>query len=95
MSAYFLAQITIRDEATYAKYLDGFDEIFARFQGEVVAVDDAPTVLEGQWHRGRVVLIRFPDEQELRRWYESPEYQALARFRQAASDADILLVHGR
>jgi len=95
MSAYFVAQITIRDDSAYQKYLDGFDEVFARFDGEVVAVDDQPAVLEGSWHRTRFVLIRFPSEQKLRLWYESPEYQAIARSRQAASEADVLLVHGR
>lgn len=95
MSAYFLAQITIDDPVAYERYLDGFDAVFARHEGRVIAVDDHPAVLEGSWSRTRVVLIRFPDEAALRRWYESPEYQALARIRQGASRADVLLVHGR
>ena len=47
MSCYFLAQISIHDRDEYQKYLDGFDEIFARYKGIVVAVDEAPTILEG------------------------------------------------
>jgi len=95
MSAYFVAQITITDPDAYERYLAGFDDIFARYQGTVVAVDDHPVVLEGKWACTRVVLMRFPGEAELRAWYDSPEYQALAEFRRAASQADILLVHGR
>lgn len=95
MSAYFLAQIAIDDPVAYEQYLDGFDAIFARYSGKVIAVDDSPAVLEGTWSQTRVVLIRFPTEEDLRVWYESPEYQALAEFRRQASRADILLVHGR
>ncbi len=95
MSCYFIAQIKIRDPREYQHYLDGFDEVFSHYRGEVVAVDDTPVVLEGEWPYTRAVVIRFPNEDEARRWYESPEYQGLAAHRVNASNADIILVHGR
>lgn len=95
MSCYFVAQIAIRDRAEYQKYLDGFDEIFARYRGIVVAVDESPTVLEGEWPCDRTVLIRFSDENEARRWYDSPEYRELAKHRHRASRANIALVTRR
>jgi uncharacterized protein (DUF1330 family) len=95
MSCYFIAQLTIHDRALYAKYEAGFDEIFARYEGKVVAVDDNPVALEGSPSCTRVVVIRFPSEAELRRWYDSPEYQALAALRWRAADGEVLLVHGR
>ena len=95
MSCYFVAQIDITDRSLYQQYLDGFDQVFRQYAGTVVAVDDAPEVLEGVWDRTRIVLIRFPDEAALKRWYGSEAYQALARYRQQASRADVLLVHGR
>ena len=95
MSCYFIANITIRDRKEYKIYEDGFDEIFARYRGKVVVVDDSPAILEGQWPYTRVVVIRFPDEQEARRWYESPEYQALVQHRWKAARANIVLAQGR
>ena len=95
MNHYFVAQITIDDPDEYQTYLDGFDKIFAQYQGTVIAADDQPTVLEGKWTRTRIVIIRFPSEAELNRWYHSPEYQVLARHRRKASRADILCVRGR
>jgi uncharacterized protein (DUF1330 family) len=94
VSCYFIALITIHDRAGYERYLAGFDEVFARYNGEVVAADDAVRVLNGQWPFGRTVVIRFPDESELLRWYESPAYQQLARQREVASVASIAVVHG-
>ncbi len=95
MSCYFVAQIKIHDEAEYKKYLDGTDAVFAAFKGEIIAVDDHPTVLEGEWEYSRIVMIRFPDEADLRRWYDSPGYREIVKHRWRASEADVLIVKGR
>ena len=95
MSCYFIAQITIHDRETYQQYLDGFDAIFARYKGKVIMVDDDPSILEGEWNYTRIVMIRFPDKSEARRWYESPDYQELVQYRWGASNADIILAMGR
>jgi uncharacterized protein (DUF1330 family) len=92
MSCYFLAQINIHDRDEYQKYLEGYDEIFEKYKGIVVAVDEHPTVLEGSWPFGRTVLIRFPNEEEARRWYDSPEYRELVKHRHRSSEANIVLV---
>jgi uncharacterized protein (DUF1330 family) len=72
MSSYFVALIDIHDTAGYERYLAGFDAVFANFGGKVVCVEDQPRVLEGEWPAARTVIIRFPGDAELRRWYESP-----------------------
>jgi len=95
MSAYFIAQIRIHDREQYRVYEDGFDEIFARYQGTVIIVDDHPTVLEGEFRYSRIVVVKFPSETEALRWYESAEYQALARHRFRAADADTILALAR
>lgn len=94
MSVYFMAQITIRDHDEYEKYLAGVDEVFAKFNGRYLAVDDSPEVLEGSPRGGRVVLIEFPGREELLRWYESPEYQDILRHRLMAAQCDTLLIKG-
>ena len=95
MSSYFLALINIHDGARYEQYLAGYDKVFKKFRGKVVAVEDAPRVLEGDWPAKRTVLIRFPDDSELLRWYESSEYQELAGHRKEASTARIAIISGR
>lgn len=95
MSTYFAALIDIHDPERYARYLDGFDQVFQRYRGEVVAVEDSPRVLEGEWPAGRTVLIRFPDDEALLEWYRSPEYQALALHRRGASACNIAMLTGR
>lgn len=94
MSVYFVAGLRVHDPALYDQYLDGFDAIFQRYDGEVLAVDEAPALLEGEWPYSRAVVIRFPDEAALRRWYESEAYQELAGIRRRAADGFIVAVHG-
>lgn len=95
MSTYFIAQISIHGREEYKIYEDGFDEVFARYRGRVIVADDHPTVLEGTFRYSRIVVIEFPGESEARRWYESAEYQTLARHRFRASAADTILASAR
>ena len=95
MSVYIIAQINIQNREDYSVYEDGFDEIFAKYKGMVVTVDEDPVVLEGEWPWGRTVLIRFPSEEEARRWFESEEYTELKQHRLAASEGNIILVRRR
>jgi uncharacterized protein (DUF1330 family) len=95
VSSYFVAQIQIHVPGEYKKYLRGFDQIFSKYDAEVVAVDDNPEVLEGACPYSRIVIIRFRDRDEARRWYKSAEYQELAQHRFSASDSVAFFVDGR
>jgi uncharacterized protein (DUF1330 family) len=94
MAVYIIAQIDIRDRAEYEQYAAGFLEIFARYAGELLVVSENPQVVEGAWPYTRTVLLRFPSAEEARRWYESPEYQALAQHRLRASTANVIVAEG-
>jgi len=49
MKHYFIAKIKITDPSEYEKYLDSVDEVFSKYKGEYLAVDENPTILEGRW----------------------------------------------
>ena len=95
ISVYFVASIAIRDREEYEKYLAGADSVFERYGGEYLAVDTEPEVVEGNWSCERLVLIRFPSEEEFRRWYYSSEYQEILRHRLAGARCNTLLVKGK
>lgn len=42
MSYYFVAQIRITDEIEYQKYLDNAEDIFRKYKGEYLSVDNNP-----------------------------------------------------
>ena len=72
MSCYFIAQLQIHDEHEYKKYLNGFDIVLKKYDGEVIAVEENPLILEGDWDYSRLVIIRFPNKDEAGGWYHSP-----------------------
>lgn len=82
---YLIALLTIHDRERYASYEANFMEIFQRFGGALLSVEEAPTVIEGEWPWSRTVLIQFPSAQDASAWYESDEYQGIAQHRFAAS----------
>ena len=95
MKCYFFAQIRITDEAHYQKYLDRVDKVSAAYKGELLAVDDAPEILEGSWNYTRAVLIRFPSRKDFRQWYNSTEYQEILKYRLEAADCDTIVIEGK
>ncbi|MBY0280311.1 DUF1330 domain-containing protein [Candidatus Binatia bacterium] len=94
MPVYIVANIRITDRTEYDQYQAGFLEIFAKYRGELLAVSDAPEVIEGEWPFTRAVLLRFPDRDEARRWYESPEYQKLSQHRWNGSTGTVIGFEG-
>ena len=94
MTVYVVAQLKFTNRPAYDRYQAAFFEVFRRFSGRVLAADESPVVLEGQWARDKVVILSFPDEAGYRSWAESPGYEAIAKDRRAGAQAVILLVHG-
>jgi uncharacterized protein (DUF1330 family) len=94
MAFYFVAQIDIRDHKEYDKYLDGFDNVFSRFRGEFLAIDESPVLLEGKWAYTKSVLIRFNTKKDFDDWYYSDDYQEILRHRLKAAKCDTILVEG-
>jgi uncharacterized protein (DUF1330 family) len=94
MTYYFVAQIRINNPAEYQKYLDRVDEIFERYNGEYLAVDEAPSLLEGNWNYSKSVLIKFNSKEDFENWYFSGDYQEILKHRLSASDCDSILIKG-
>jgi uncharacterized protein (DUF1330 family) len=91
MGVYFMASIKVINEQEYQKYLDRAGEIFSKYNGTYLAVDNGPEVLEGKWTYTRAVLIRFETREEFERWYHSDEYQEILQYRLSASECDTIL----
>ena len=94
MSVYLVAQIQIENRDEYGRYESGFLQVFSKYSCEILAVDEAVQTLEGQWPFTRTVIIRFPDEEEAQRWYNSSEYQSIAQHRFRSAKTNVALVSG-
>ena len=94
MPVYAIAQLRFTDRAAYDRYQARFMEVFRRHPGTLLAADESPQVIEGQWDREKLVLMSFPDEAAFRGWAQSPEYQNISKDRLAGADTLVLVVKG-
>ncbi len=94
MKHYFVAQIKIRDPKEYEEYLENFDDIFSKYNGEYLAIDESPTLLEGKWDYTKSVLIKFNSKKEFDAWYYSKDYQKILKHRLNAAKCDTILIKG-
>lgn len=63
------------------------------YQLEPLVVYGALHALEGPAPDG-VIVLKFPDADTARAWYQSPDYQAALPFRQRAADYSVFIVEG-
>jgi uncharacterized protein (DUF1330 family) len=89
-----VAVLNIADRGGYARYEEGFMDIFSKHAGQVLAVDETPRVIEGDWPHMRTVLVSFPSAEDFDAWYGSREYQDLAQHRLSASTASVAMLNG-
>jgi uncharacterized protein (DUF1330 family) len=89
-SVYIVAQLRFIDRAAYDRYQARFMDVFRRFEGRLLAADEAPSVLEGAWKHDKLVLMSFPTEAQWRRFALSPEYQEILKDRKEGTGALVL-----
>jgi uncharacterized protein (DUF1330 family) len=94
VTVYAIAQLSFTDEAAYRRYQARFWPVFKRFEGALLAADEAPLVTEGQWSGDKVVLMAFPDRAAYEAFANSPEYREIAADRLAGAQTVALLVQG-
>ncbi|MCH9671700.1 MAG: DUF1330 domain-containing protein [Gammaproteobacteria bacterium] len=86
MSAYVVVHGTIKDKEKMQAYGKVAGPSVASHGGEVVCRGPSEALAGVNAHTLMVVL-KFPDQQAARDWYNSPEYQAIVPTREAAMEA--------
>lgn len=93
MSVYVVAQGRIDDRAMHDDYVEKAVPTLPP-EAKVLAFDLESEVVEGSGTHPRMVLIEFPSREVFRRWYDSPEYQAILPMRLQSVDGTMLLAQG-
>ncbi len=95
MTAYVVAHVEVLDPEGYRAYPQLNTPLVERFGGHFVARGGQVEKFEGDAGPYRLVVIEFPSMDAARAWYHSPEYQEIARIRQAHAHTHLLaLVEG-
>jgi uncharacterized protein (DUF1330 family) len=94
LTVYIVSRLTIHDRSKYDKYESGFAEIFEKYDGKMLSIDEDPLVLAGEWEATRSVIIEFPSKKSALTWLMSDEYQKISKTRDAGSTVSSILVKG-
>ena len=94
MPAYIIANIEVRDPATFETYRAKVPPIIAKFGGRYLVRGGDVQPLEGNPGLKRLVILEFPSLEAARRFYDSPEYEPVKRLRLESATSDLALVEG-
>lgn len=94
MSVLVIAQLRFTDVARYRAYQAAFPAVFATSGGTVLAADEAPQTLEGDWPFDKIVVMSFPNEATARAFIDSAAYRAISKDREAGAETVSIMARG-
>jgi uncharacterized protein (DUF1330 family) len=90
---YWIARVDVHSDEGYKPYAAANPAIFKKFGGRYVVRGGKFDAVEGT-SRSRNVVIEFDSYEQALACYNSPEYQANIKIRQAHSVGDIMIIEG-
>ena len=94
MPAYMVATIDVTDPAQYEEYKALAPIAIKKFGGEYLTRGGAMETVEGPEQTKRVVLVKFPDMDTVRAFYNSPEYKKARDAREGAAEGQFVILDG-
>lgn len=86
MTAYFVAQFTVKNADTLASYSKKAGPVIASHGGEVIFKSASGEALDGvNPHKG-IAVFAFPSEQAMKECHASRDYQSLVNERRQGAD---------
>ena len=91
--AYWIVRVEVSDRELYPEYLAAAKPAFEKYGARFIVRGGNFEAMEGS-HRERNVVVEFSDLETACACYRSPEYQRAKAIRNAAADADFVIVEG-
>ena len=93
MTAYYIGQHEIEDEAAFADYLQETLPFIAKHGGRYLTKAGTHEMIEGK-EPSRVVIVEFPSKQAIKDWYNDPGYKPLIPKRHAVTRSTMTAIEG-
>jgi uncharacterized protein (DUF1330 family) len=94
VGVYAVGQIAIRRRSQYERYAARFMSTLEKYGGRLLAADERPEIVQGDWPFDKLIILEFPDAQSFHSWEMSSEYREIVADRLAATEGVILLASG-
>ncbi|MEP3474802.1 MAG: DUF1330 domain-containing protein [Hyphomicrobiales bacterium] len=86
MSAFVIAQVTVKDGEKFQQYAEQSGPTFAPFGGELFIKGKFAGTFTGNQNHNAAAIIKFPNMEKLDEWYNSAAYQNIIPLRNEAAD---------
>ena len=93
-SAYIIANVQVTNPTQYEDYKKLSTLAIQAHGAEPCVRGGAVTVLEGDWHPERIVVLKFPSVEKARAFYDSTEYARAKQSREGAAVMRMIVVEG-
>ena len=94
-SAYIIVDMLISDMAQYKQYMAAAPAAVAAAGGEYLVRGGRFETMEGQWKPSRMAMLRFPDFETAKAFYDGEMYRAARAKRAGATEFfNMVLVEG-
>jgi len=94
MAAYLIANVDVKDAATFEDYRTQVPATIAKHGGRYLVRGGRVERLEGTWNPTRLVVLEFPSMEQARRWYDSEDYRGPKALRMKCTLTDAVFVEG-
>jgi uncharacterized protein (DUF1330 family) len=89
-----VADCEVTDPARYETYKKLAQAAIAKHGGRYIVRGGETAVLEGGWQPRRIIVVEFPSQEAIRKFYDSPEYRAARAAREGAAQMNMISVAG-
>ena len=94
MATYMISDIAVRNRTAFESYRTLAADAIHPYGGRYLARLGEVQVLEGSWNPNMIVIVEFPNLEQARAWYRSPEYAFALEVRDTALSRNLILVDG-
>lgn len=87
MSVVMISTFTVKDADKFQSYLVQSKKLASEHEAELLLRGTLSRVLNGNGYNAeQVVIARFPSQEKVDAWFDSPEYKVLIDIREEAAD---------
>ena len=95
MPGYVLGVLNgIKDGAAFDAYEHVAAPTIAQYGGKRVFLSSEVVPADGGWSPMGIILFEFESAKQAKKWYNSPEYQAVVNQRLNSTDSAVVLIDG-
>jgi uncharacterized protein (DUF1330 family) len=94
VAGYLIAHLDVTDPEGFEAYRAKVPAVIAQYGGRYLIRGGTVEAVEGDWTIPRLVVLAFDSVAQARRFYDSPEYQAILPLRLNASKGTVVFAEG-